>query len=549
MTLYKGKILIAACACAIFFMAVASYAQNIELEKIKRLEARIISNPQAKETQPLLEELSGYYIKANGYENLAAFLKKLDKAVVNRDCGLPLSYYLSLCRYHQLRYLEETQNWKEYFDSAAAYRDELFKESKKAAHECPLSSFAVKAQILNWLEHKSRNDSEARASLKNVVSLINMYVKESTGDIQVIKDAADILAKEKETALAKAAYNLYVNRLISTEVSVEKLKANAQEAYSSGNLELAEVIYDRYISLAGSFLPKDKLAGELIAVALQFAVSPARGILSPEINDGQYAEKIFTLIEELCPRGCINEETLYLRAYNLQKNKEYQGCAREYSRLIQRFPQGRYVNEAEFKIGVIYAYVLDKKADALDAWQKIITRGSSLGYVLESIYHKSLISQYEGGLEDARGGYEKIISLAEDARQYKNVLERVNLRLKEIEGSRSLEYSLLSFLDGSLKEAVINKRPLEVSASPLSLDILSELKISVPQVEMRTGCFSPELNYLWSGDLGNVSPLPVDASFNTAYDSPGTKVFNLAVVNSNGLIGASVEMVEVYEKN
>ena len=184
----------------IVFLAVNSHvrAQEAEGVKLKQLEEQVLANP--KDSSLALEELSSLYFSAGQYNQFADFLGKLTKDNV-QDCSAAAGYYLALCRYHQLRHLEEAQAWQEYFDKGANYREELFQETQKIVLDCPNSPFAIRAQTINWLEHKARNDGEREDSLNKVISLINGYVKQAqVDDIEVIKEAADILSREKETA-------------------------------------------------------------------------------------------------------------------------------------------------------------------------------------------------------------------------------------------------------------------------------------------------------------------------------------------------------------
>ena len=346
--------------------------------KLKQLEEQVLANP--RENALAIKELSNLYFTAGQYNQFADFLGKLTKDKV-QDCSSAAGYYLALCRYHQLRHLEEAQDWQEYFDKGADYREELFRQTRDIALNCPNSPFAIRAQTINWLEHKARNDGEREDSLNKVISLINGYVKQAqVDDIEVIKEAADILSREKETAFSKAAYNLYVNRMIAKEVSIDKLRHSAQEAYNQGNLELSEAIYERYLQLVAGFFSKDKFAAELTVLANEFAAGG-----SGKNSDPQYAERIFSALEDSSGAEYFSQELQYLRAYNLERMKEYSECAKEYENLASRFSSGNYTdsfgygklnyglvaNKAEFKLGLIYTYILGQKERGLPLGRRL----------------------------------------------------------------------------------------------------------------------------------------------------------------------------------
>ena len=519
-------------------------AQEPGLKKAKQLESSILSDPLDKQASLMLDELSELYFIERRYGQLIDFLRKLEKKKIP-PCDLAVGYYIGLCRYHQLKYLEETKNWQEYFDLGNAYRQELFVETEKLAQACPDTSSGVRAQALNWLQHKAQNDAQAGISLTKLTELVNNYVQTNPQDIEVIKEVADSLSKQEEPALARLTYNLYINQLLSIEKSPLRLQSIAEGALKEGNLNLAELIYDRYIELIKGSLAKDNLANELTAVIKQFATNGwTKG------NDPLYAEKLFVILKEACGKSYFNEELRYLRAYNLERLKEYARSAEEYAGLVTDFPGNIYLDEAEFKLGVIYAYILGQKEKGLGYWQKVIGRNSALEYVTECLYHKSLINQYLEDFETASAGYAKITELIAQAGALKNLSERESERQKEIRESRPIEYNLKTFLDTALSGPLDTKAGLELLVSPFKVISLKEeeVKFSLQQVRIEMGCFAPELSYLWSGDLGSIHPQPTAPEFTTSYNAPGVKVVNLAVLSSSGVIGSSLEMVEAYSK-
>ena len=167
---------------ALFLLSAISYplsakvcAQETGPNKAEQLEQQILANPKDSLSLSRLEELSSLYLEGRQYNQMVDFLRKQELAAVS-GCELSLGYYIGLCRYHQLRYLEETRNWPEYFDRGNFYREELFQETLKTVSLCPESPLAIKAQVINWLEHKAQNDSLGKDALDKLISLINTYV-------------------------------------------------------------------------------------------------------------------------------------------------------------------------------------------------------------------------------------------------------------------------------------------------------------------------------------------------------------------------------------
>ena len=550
-------------------------AQEPDSTKLEQLEQQILANPP--ESAPAWEELSVLYFSQGRYNQLVDFLRKLEGVAVS-GCELPLGYHIGLCRYHQLRYLEETRNWPEYFDRGNFYREELFQETLKTVSLCPESPWAIKAQVINWLEHKAQNDSLGKEAIDKLISLINTYVKQEVEvlNLEVIKEAADVLQREEEPALAKAVYNLYVNRLDGAKTAKEELRLAAESALESGNISLAEIVYERYIDgIKGSF-SKEALVKELSVIAEQFSAAG-----SGRFKDMAYAEKIFTILEDSCGTGCFSDELQYSRAYNLQRLRDYSKAVQEYEKLAKNFPASLRINEAEFKLGVLYTYApLDissnrntknnltgsQKEKGLHYWQKVIERDSDLILVVESLYHKALIGQYAQSFAAALADYSRILERINNNPDFKELTERVFKRQKEIQESKPIEYNLKTFLDVSLKGGEppgAQTAALDLSAEPFKTTIgkpvnpaLSHpgelpysgkggVKFSLNQPQTMTGCLVPELTYLWSGDLGSVYPVPTTPEFSTDYQTKGVKVVNVVVLSGLEPVGSALEMVDV----
>ncbi|MEK6567760.1 MAG: tetratricopeptide repeat protein [Candidatus Omnitrophota bacterium] len=527
-------------------------AQEPDSGRLKQLEEQILANPKDSLSLSKLEELSSLYLEGHQYNQLVDFLRKQELIAVS-GCELPLGYYIGLCRYHQLRYLEETKNWQEYFDRGGLYREELFQETMKTVSLCPESPLAIKAQVINWLEHKAQNDSLGKDALDKLISSLNNYVRQLASglsslegevsppglDMEVIKETADILQREGEPALARAAYNIYVGRLDDSKTTMEELRLAAESALESGNISLAEIIYERYINGIKLSFSKEDLAKELTVIAEQF-----------RFKDMAYAEKISTILEDSCGTGCFSDELQYARAYNLQRLRDYSKAIQEYEKLVKNFPASPRINEAEFKLGVLYTYIISQKEEGLNYWQKVIERDSDLILVVESLYHRALINQSGRYFDMALADYSKILERVNNNPDFKELTERVQIRQKEIQESKPIEYNLKTFLDLSLKkEGIIESQAsaLDLTAEPFKTIRDREIEFSLNQPQIMTGCLVPALIYLWSGDLGGIYPVPVTPEFSAAYQIKGVKVVNVVVLSALEPVGSALEMVDIDE--
>ncbi|TAN62032.1 hypothetical protein EPN16_02330, partial [bacterium] len=503
----KSRILISLISGFLLLVSFA-FAREEDLKKAKKLEALILANPRDARVIQSLDELSEIYFTERQYAPLLEFLRKLEKVKSLGPCDVPVGYYIGLCRYHQLKYLEEKQEWKEYFDSGNSYRQDLFIETEKVSALCPRSGFGVRSQALSWLQHKLQNDALQEGSLDKLMEMLSAYAAQEGFDREAVKEAADILSKQGEAALSKTAYSLYARGLLAQEKSAQALLESAGYALKEGNNSLAEIIYDRYVEISMASLAKDNLSEGLIAIIRQFAADGwNRG------KDPAYAEKIFGVLDEACGKSYFSEELRYLRAYNLQRLKEYARCAEEYELLAKDFPAGGYRDEAEFKLGVIHTYLLGNKEKGASFWRDIIEREpSSLEYKSEALYHQSLLSHYAGDFEAANTGYAKILALISDNPVFLDLSERALERRKEIQEAKPIEYNLKTFLEiafGSI--GAIGGSGLELDAVPYKMVKAEKASFSAGQPQIQTGCLAPELTYLWSGELGSVIPKPTTA--------------------------------------
>ena len=109
----------------------------------------------------------------------------------------------------------------------------------------------------------------------------------------------------------------------------------------------------------------DKLIPELFEVASLF-VYKQKGLY-----DMSYAEKIYAKIEGLGQANSFNQEAIYLRAFNLEKLKDYKAAGELYLQLIQLYPDTRHFDEAVYKIAMIKAYVLADIQKAREYFTKL----------------------------------------------------------------------------------------------------------------------------------------------------------------------------------
>jgi tetratricopeptide (TPR) repeat protein len=450
-----------------------------------------------------------------------------------------LDYYTALARYEQLKYLEQSQQWEEYFNSGNAYREEALKAVRESVkHTDSKSIINVYARLLFWRLHQELQDDLGDAALADLLSSLFSYARD-TKDPLPIKDVADQLMAAGQRPKAKELYRLYVDRLVAADMKEAELKAIADSFYQQKNAELSQAVYDIYIKKISAY-PKEKAIPELIEIARRYSVD------SLQIKDPLYAEGVFRKIEQKSGRAGLGEELTQLRALNLEKAKDYVKAREIYLGLLKDYPGASFSQEVTFKLGLLETYIFRNPDTGRAYFLRLAQDDKDSPDKPAAVYQLGLLEQWENKSAEARNYYQKAISLAEKTNA--EILALARLRLKELDESKPLEYNLKTFLDVSLKEeykALVVKN-LELTAQPPLAKPNEEITISAGIYKADTGCLQVDYQYLWSGDTGTTLPAAAEgSSFKTSYLSSGSKQINLVVVSSSGIIDRSLELVDI----
>jgi len=485
--------------------------------------------------------------KENKFSDFVGFLESLSS---KKNTLEPFTnYYIALSRYQQLKYLEETQNWDEYFAKGNDYRSKISEAAAKTVASIAVSEpLHLYANLILWQFHRDQQDVFHEAALADLMNSSLEYAKDAT-DIIPIKEVADRLVAYGEKGKSKELYKIYVDRLIASDIKDEALSNTALEFYKQGNLELSQGIYDVYIGKVVAY-PKEEAIPILIEIAKNFAYSAASAVgglggKDEGLKDAFYAEKVFKKIEELGKEEAFNEELIYLRAFNLEKSKEYAQAKDAYLNLVQRFPSSAYADEADFKTAIIYTYILRDIKNGRAYFEKLSQKETLTPQGIASLYHLGLLSQWEENFSAAREYYKKLIEKAKEG--FPQTFGLAQERMKEIEETKPIEYNLKTFLDLSLKDenTMYDMSKLDLKASLYRVSKGQELNIAASVYLPQTGCLQMEVQYFWSGDLGKTKPAFDEASFNTSFTDPGTKVINLVVVSPSGVLDRSIALIDM----
>lgn len=486
-----------------------------------------------------LERLKDLNFKDNNYAQFIEILKNLSRR--KKPLEYCCAYYMALSRYQQLKYLETSLTWDEYFGRGDEYRKELAVNLQKAINGAsPQGRTNLYSRLLLWQFHKDQQDPKEEEAFNDLIKAVNEYSRAST-DVQPLKDIGDKFLAYGYKGRSKEIYHIYVEKIIASDIKDEALYDIALGFYKDGNLELAQSIYDVYIEKIIKRLPKEQAVSKLIKIAREF-VYKDRGFKDPG-----YAEKIFKRIEELAGISSFSQELMYLRAFNLEKSKDYAGAKGAYRDFIQAYPASSQHNEAVFKLGIISAYISRDIAGAKSYFEQLSGLMTADTQVICALYQLGLINQWQGDLIKAKEYYNKLVELSKGKNIFEKELAKALERLSEIENNKPLNYNLNILLDVSLKDeyAMLDAPGSNLKSSSYKVKPGEQVSVNPDTYKQESGCVSVTLQYIWSGDTGKTTPDLDSASFDTAYLTNGTKFMGVVIVGPSGIIGKSIDMIDV----
>ncbi|MFA5005438.1 MAG: tetratricopeptide repeat protein [Candidatus Omnitrophota bacterium] len=484
------------------------------------------------------EALKSDYYKDNRYGQLFDFLD----AYKNKSKALApcLDYYKALARFDQLKYLEENQSWDEYFSQGNTYREQIVDSANKAVSGSPCGeAVQLKGLLLLWQFHQDQQDAFAEQSLEDLSRALSECAP-AVKDPQAIKVIADKLMAYGEKLKARQAYKLYVDKIVTQETKDADLKGIAADFYKDGNLSLSESVYDIYIARITQSLPKEQLAKEMLEIAGLFVYKPG----AP--NDMLYAEKVFKAVDQLGLKDIFSQELIYLRGFNLEKAKAYREAAVFYAQIAKDYPKSSHYEEVLYKLGLINMYVLGDMAASKSYFDQLVSLDTVSVYTLSALYQEGLLLQWQGDNTKAKELYNLLLSKAQD--KFPELVKLTNIRLKEIEEAKPLDYNLKTFLELSSQEpdkGTLDNSKTELSSSDYILDKGQKITLSSNSYLPQSGCLQVDLQYLWSGNTGSALVVASEGNFQTTYSDAGTKEVSLVVVSPTGVIGRSFDLLDV----
>lgn len=522
------------CLSAIAHPAVAQ--QN---DRVVALTKEIMDAKTPESLTRSFEALASQYVLKHDYSGFVEFLKSLSQKKAGLDAFV--QYNIALARYQQLKYLEETLAWDEYFSQGNTYREELIDSAQKVIGVASISDpLRVYARLLLWQFHYDQQDAFHEQALVDLSNDASLYARDAQ-DMLAVRKVADTLLAYGQKAKSRELYKLYVEKTIATVTKTDELMISAMDFYKQNNIELSELMFDAYISRTASALPKEEAVSLLKKIALMFTYRVSGGI-----QDLLYAESVFERIYGIGGKDVFDAELLYERALNVEKAKEYPLAQAYYAELVQRYPDSAHIDEAWFKLGIMHLYASRELKAGKEYLQKAAQKETANPFCLASLYQLGLLSQWEEAYDAAKKYYADYLEKSKG--DFPQTESLIHERMKEIEGLKPLEYNLKTFLDTSLKQGYENfeMNKLELKVLPLTAQKDASVAVSAMPFLSESGCMQVSVEYLWSGNLGKEMPAAEQSAFQTSYNELGPKLVNVVAVTASGIIDRNFAIVDIY---
>jgi hypothetical protein len=478
-------------------------------------------------------QLSEDYFSKNDYDGFYAVLKAVP------DPTAEVHYYLALTRQKNIDFWNASKNWEGVFDQAAAFKKEILGDLKLAQgllKNDPV--LALKIKVLRW--RRAREDDPDSAD--GLFSDLLKTAQDGPGSaaiLEVIRSIADELSLLEDKNLARRLYEVYVRKLIASDLSKEELKEKGALFLARENVYLAKALFDGYLARYAD--TKALEAKERVRVADLFSHQDNGSGPDPVFAEEMYQKAVAS--EGVV---CFESASQYRRAFNLERMKEYTPAAQEYKNLLSNFTDYKDKAAINFRLGVISAYAFRDFETAAAYFLKVKDDPAEGALALSALYQLGLLDHHKGDKEKAKEFYaaclEKAKGLGLDA-QKNEICLMAQERLKEIEEIREMAHPLKLFFEGLAKKETFLF--VDLTGAPPKQDPSRPEVFTVTTSNPQTGCMMPVYAYEWSGETGSTVNIANAPQLTTDYPSGRIKVVMVAVVGPKDLEGVGFDMVEV----
>ncbi|MFH1776066.1 MAG: hypothetical protein ABH952_00665 [Candidatus Omnitrophota bacterium] len=506
----------------LFFLAKSvcfALDKSTELEALKE---NLLKAPDSSNNTIILQKISNLFFERKDYSGFVDYLYSV-KDSREFTCPELIYYYISLTRVEELRYLDSIDDWGKYYELVYDYHQEIDESAKKIQELCPNSELSVDAQYLNWLV-KSDEETKDKLTAQKILTQITADYARTYADVKKLKEVADALENENNPKAAEQVYNIYIGQVIENlpRGGEEQILILADDVFISGNYVLAKILYHRFFDLIKDNFPKDRLKERISKVALKF-----QGNGWSEGKDGEFAEELYSRWEDLYGMSSFDEHSLYNRADNLYKLKNYDAVIFLYEQMIEKFSKSEFIPEVCFRSGIIYLYQNKNIEQAEKCWNRVLSDYKESYFAAPSAYQLAVLTQHQGE--------RNAVPLYKTAR----MLSRDKMLTKKIDGlidqeskNSAVEYEMLEFMN------TVFNTPQDLSTISTRMSVSTAktfagnlVNFSVVAQDYGLGSVQPAFNFQWGGDIG--AEQSAGESFNMIYETSGIKFLNVIAEYEN----------------
>jgi len=490
-----------------------------------------------------LKEKAAAAFEEHAYD---AFYNDLTRIISEGDGEAEVFYYRALTRMEQIAHWRRTKNWQGVYDIGPTFQagiaQDLAAAEEDAAEDAPVRFGIV---FLRWRAAHDEGDAAAYTMFGDVVAQAEKTAASPEG-LAFIKEKADEIRDLEDKNLSRQLHMVYLDHLADSEMSEEQIRRSADAFVEEGNLYLARSLYDILLER----IEDDEARGRaMVEIAGRFAHPGDAEPLGPV-----YAEEIYAKARDLAGPAVFSQESLYRRAYNLERLKDYEAAVAAYKEWLagdeaaQKEGSGPRRAEVLFRIAVLTAYGLGEAETAKSFLQDLIAEFPADPLVVSARYHLGLLAQWAEESDAAKEEYGAALAKAGEAGMGEDseIAALTKARLEELQEEKPMAYGLRLFFEGTFGK---KEKP-----ASLHVDLTGRWPRSAPGKDVRytvttsnpmTGCMMPDYAYEWSNEVGGLENIPNTAELTTDYAEPGLKVAFVAVLGTAGLEGAAFDLVQV----
>ncbi|MFH2136924.1 MAG: hypothetical protein ABII88_00260 [Candidatus Omnitrophota bacterium] len=481
-------------------------------------EVRAADNPSADEAflKRLTETVSNFLKD----EQFLEAVEYLDKMHQQKDAGevndlFYIEYYILLTKSQYLDYLAIKEDWQDYYNSYHDLDTQIINKAKQLVDKYPLAMTSIDIQYLAWKAYVREEDEAESSVFDKLVSMVISYTAKK-GDIVKFKEVADLVGHESGGAYLEKLFKGYQDYLISKKADIpgiESLAEIAQRYMEEGRNDMSRVVYERYMSLIRGRYPREQGIAKLSLVADKFR---ADGF--SQAKDAEFAEIVYSYIEEHFGSDALAEKEVFSRAYNLELSGNYERAVEEYKKFVKTYKESDFLAEAYSRLGIINFYVLAAPEQAIAFFQKAMDISPESPLVLLCIYETALYFQWKEENEKARELYTRLVESND------NLAALAKQRLEEIDSGAGMPENLKNLFNIIFTPVQESTVVLTLTAEPEKSFVNQPVKIIATAQDFAAGTVQPLFVYDWLRDTGKtINPGNV-TEFTTEYESAGPKV-------------------------